>query len=159
MRNTLLIIVTMVTLNVSAFASEHAELKAFPITKEGLERFIIVLPDKPRGEEDAFKVEIIVGKEMDTDGVNLVRLGSIIEPRVVEGWGYTYYEMTKSFGEISTMIAPVPGAEMVKTFVTATPLLIRYNSRLPIVVFAPEGYEVQYRIWESSRTTLKADKK
>jgi ecotin len=27
------------------------------------------------------------------------------------------------------------------------PYLIRYNSRIPIVVYAPEGVEVRYRIW------------
>jgi hypothetical protein len=29
-----------------------------------MERFVIALPHKERGEEDAFQVEIIVGKEM-----------------------------------------------------------------------------------------------
>jgi len=27
------------------------------------------------------------------------------------------------------------------------PYIIRYNSRLPIVVYVPEGVEVRYRIW------------
>jgi ecotin len=27
------------------------------------------------------------------------------------------------------------------------PFLIRYNSRLPVVVYVPEGVEVRYRIW------------
>ena len=30
------------------------------------------------------------------------------------------------------------------------PYLIRYNSRLPIVVYAPEGVEVRYRLWIAS---------
>jgi len=29
------------------------------------------------------------------------------------------------------------------------PYLIRYNSRLPIVVYVPEGAEVRYRIWSA----------
>jgi ecotin len=28
--------------------------------------------------------------------------------------------------------------------------LIRYNSRLPLVVYAPEGVEVRYRIWTAA---------
>ena len=35
------------------------------------------------------------------------------------------------------------------------PFLIRYNSPLPIVVYAPEGVEVRYRIW-SAGPDLKA---
>jgi len=30
------------------------------------------------------------------------------------------------------------------------PYLIRYNSRLPIVVYAPSDVEVRYRIWRAS---------
>jgi ecotin len=30
------------------------------------------------------------------------------------------------------------------------PFLIRYNSKLPIVVYAPEGVEVWYRIWSGA---------
>ena len=148
----------LVVFSVSAFSAEHPELKAFPAAKEGQERFAIVLPDKERGEEDSFMVEIIVGKEMLTDGVNLVRLANTIETMTLEGWGYTYYEVTGSSETISTRMAPPEGAPMVKTFVTAPTLHVRYNSRLPIVVYVPKGYGVRYRIWEAYETTWKAEK-
>ena len=142
----------------SAFGDEHPELQAFPPAQEGMERFVIVLPHKERGEEDDFKVELIVGKEMLTDGVNLVRLGNAIEPRTLEGWGYTYYEVTGSSATLSTLMAPPEGAPKVKTFVKAAPLQVRYNSRLPIVVYTPRGYEVRYRIWNASQTTHTAER-
>jgi len=28
-------------------------------------------------------------------------------------------------------------------------MLVRYNSRLPIVVYAPEGVEVRFRTWRA----------
>jgi ecotin len=31
------------------------------------------------------------------------------------------------------------------------PYLIRYNSRLPIVVYVPEGVEVHYRVWQAGQ--------
>jgi len=160
MRNTLaqLLIIGLVVLGVSAFGAEHPELKAFPAPKEGMERFFIVLPHKDRGEEDSFQVEIIVGKEMLTDGVNLVRLGNTIELRPLKGWGYTFYEMTGSSEILSTMMAPREGAPMVKAFVIASPLYVPYNSRLPIVVYVPKGYEARYRIWKASEITRKAEK-
>ena len=143
----------------SAFAAQHPGLKAFPPAEEGMERFVIVLPHKERGEEDDFRVEIIVGRRMLTDRVNRVRLGNSIEPRTVEGWGYTYYEVTGSSETLSTMMAPPEGAPMVKRFVTAAPLQVRYNSRLPIVVYAPKGYEVRYRTWSAAKTTQTAEKR
>ena len=160
MRNTLtqLLILGLVVLSMPAFGAEHPELKAFPAAKEGMERFVIVLPHKERGEEDAFQVELIVGKEMLTDGVNLVRLANTIAARPLEGWGYTYYEVTGPTETVSTMMAPPAGAPQVKKFVTAAPLQIAYNSRLPIVVYAPKGYEVRYRIWQASKRTRKAEK-
>ena len=160
MRNAIspLVIIALAVFGVSAFGAEHPALKALPPAREGMERFVIVLQHKERSEEDSFQVEIIVGKEMLTDGVNRVRLGNTIEPRLLPGWGYTYYEVTGSSATMSTMMAPPPGALMVKTFVTATPLLVRYNSRLPIVVYVPTGYEVRYRIWQAPGTAEKAEK-
>jgi ecotin len=137
----------LLSLSVAARASEHPELKAFPAAGEGMVRFVIALPHKERGEEDDFKVELIAGREMMTDGVNRVRLGSTIEPRDLQGWGYTYYEVTGSGETISTLMAPPEGAPQVRSFVSGTPLLIRYNSRLPVVVYAPQGYQIRYRIW------------
>jgi ecotin len=74
-------------------AVTHPELKAFPQAKAGMERFVIVLPHKERGEEDAFRVELIAGKIMETDGVNLVRLGSSLQEKTLEGWAYPFYEI------------------------------------------------------------------
>ena len=130
-------------------APEHKELKAFPAPKDGMKRVVIVLPHKERGEEGRFKVELFPGKELETDGVNQVRLGVSIEPRPLKGWGYTFYEVTGSPVVMSTLMAAPEGTPKVKKFVTGKPLMIRYNSRLPIVVYVPRDVEIQYRIWEA----------
>lgn len=135
----------------TAFGSGHPELKAFPSAGEGVERFVIVLPHKEREEEGAFSIELIAGKEMLTDGVNQVRLTNTIEQRTLEGWGYSYYEVIGKSDTITTLMAPPEGAPLVKSFVTAAPLHVRYNSRLPIVVYVPKGYEVRYRIWRANK--------
>ena len=153
-----ILFIGFLALNMVAFGADHPELKAFPAAQEGMERFVIVLSNKERGEEDAFKVEIIPGKTMLTDGVNLMRLGSTIEPRNLKGWGYTYYEVTGPGVAMSTMMAPPEGTPQVEKFVAGTSLSIRYNSRLPIVIYAPTGYEIRYRIWKASDTTLQAVK-
>ena len=45
-----------------------------------------------------------------------------------------------------------PNSKKIDRFITigGGPYLIRYNSRLPIVVYVPEGVEVLYRIWSAS---------
>ena len=148
--------VGLIMQSAAVFGSGHPELKAFPLAEEGFERLVIALPHKERGEDDTYRVEIIVGREMLTDGVNLVRLGNAIEQRTLEGWGYSYYVMSGGSNTISTMMAPPDGAPLVKTFVTVSPLHVRYNSRLPIVVYVPTGYEVRYRIWHANETIEKA---
>ncbi len=44
-----------------------------------------------------------------------------------------------------------PNAPKADRFITlgGEPFLIRYNNRLPVVVYVPEGVEVRYRIWHA----------
>ena len=142
----------------AAAGTDHPELKAFPPAKEGMERFVIVLPPR-EGTEDSMKVEIIPGKVMLTDGVNLMRLGTTVEPRTLKGWGYTYYEVTGSDVAMSTMMAPPEDGKQVEAFVAGPTLLVQYTSRLPIVVYAPVNYEIRYRTWQASETAKNAERR
>lgn len=152
------VIIGIVLFSTTIFGAEHKELKAFPAAKEGMERFVIVLPHKERKEEKDFKVELIPGKIKLTDGVNLMRLGITIEPRPLKGWGYTYYEISGKDIAMSTMMAVPRGKKKVERFVAGTSKLIRYNSRLPIVIYAPKGYDIRYRIWGTDKVMKKAEK-
>lgn len=155
------IFTVMISLTVFA-ASEHPQLKAFPDAEEGMERFVITLPNKKRGEEDNLKVELVPGKFMLTDGINIVRHSSSIESHPLKKWGYTFYEIVGRDVVISTNISVATGTKKIKRFVSGRPLMIFYNSRLPIVIYAPKGYSVQYRIWHAPgefETVLKQDRK
>jgi ecotin len=56
-----------------------------------------------------------------------------------------------------TRMAIDPNEPKVNRFIAlgGEPYLIRYNSRLPVVVYVPEGVEVRYRIWTGG-TEVKA---
>ena len=112
-------------------------------------RFVIPLPEMNR-PEDHYSVELVAGRVIQTDGVNKLRMDATLHARPLEGWGYTYYEMSGSGQVASTLMAPPPGAKPVEAFVHGEPLQVRYNSRLPIVVYAPEGFEIRYRIWAAA---------
>ena len=138
-----------------AFAAPNP-LDAFPAAQPGMQRVVIELPEKSRQQEGEFKVELITGKMMITDGVNLVRLGAHIDAQNLKGWGHTYYEVQPASHSLSTMMAAPEGSPKVEKFVSAPPILINYNSRLPVVVYLPDGYQLRYRIWEAPPQFLPA---
>jgi ecotin len=129
----------------------HPQLKAFPAARAGMVRYVIVLPEKSRAEEVNYKVELSIGKTVETDGANQYVLGMTVKAMPLKGWGYTYYEATGKDVVISTRMAPSLGTPKVKKLVFGRPLLIRYNSRLPVVVYVPEGTSVYYRIFEAPK--------
>ena len=122
--------------------------KAYPAPKAGNRRVVIHLEAKP--DEEDWRVEVVVGKMMETDGVNRVGLMGRLEERTVEGWGYTYLEAPVSKGAFSTRIGVPPGKPPVQAFVTFPAHgPFRYNSRLPVVIYLPEGYEARHRLWKA----------
>lgn len=128
-------------------------LKAYPATVESLERHVIYLGE--RKNEEMFKVELIPGKTMLVD-CNNHRLAGEMKEETVQGWGYTYHTF-KSDGQTAStmMMCPDPKTEK---FVSGGSEMVRYNSRLPIVVYLPKGFELKYKIWSAGRS-LDAEQK
>jgi ecotin len=122
-------------------------LKAFPPAEKGMVRYVLDLPKQEN--ESNLKVELIVGKTVEIDDRNKYFFGGKIEEKTVEGWGFPRYQVSKLGPLAGTLMAIDPNAPMAARFVSlgGDPYLIRYNSRLPIVVYVPEGVEVRYRIW------------
>jgi len=124
-------------------------MKAFPFAEQGMVRYVLQLPKQD--DESAFKVELIVGKTVRIDKDNKYFFGGKIEAQTIAGWGYTRYTVSELGPMAGTLMAVDPNSPKVDRFVTlgGEPYLIRYNSRLPIVVYVPEGAEVRYRIWSA----------
>jgi ecotin len=143
-----------------AVPAVHAadNMKAFPPAEPGMARFVLDVPKQD--DESALKVELIVGKTVQTDGQNRHFFGGRIETETIKGWGFPRYIVRKLGPMAGTLMAVDPNAPKVSRFVTlgGDPYLIRYNSRLPIVVYAPEGAEVRYRIWAAGAETRAMEK-
>lgn len=145
------LLVMGVTLGITGVSmGSKSPLDAFPQAKEGEVRHVIVLEEKGQ-EEMNYKVELIPGKVVQTDGVNRVRLGLGLEPENLKGWGYTYYRVTGKDHVLSTMMAAPEGSEMSDSFVYGNSLLVRYNSRLPLVIYGPEGVDIRYKVWSAGK--------
>ena len=125
------------------------DMKAFPPAEKGMVRHVLQLPKQ--ADESAFKVELIVGKTVRVDAGNRYFFGGKIESETIQGWGYTRYLLRQLGPMAGTLMAVDPDAPKVDRFVVVggEPYLIRYNSRLPIMVYVPEGVEVRYRTWSA----------
>lgn len=124
-------------------------LKPFPPAEAGMVRHVLQLP--PQADESLLKAELIVGKTVRLDAGNRYFFGGRIEAQNISGWGYTRY-MVHTLGPMAgTLMAIDPQAPKVDRFVAlgGEPYLVRYNSRLPVVVYAPEDSEVRYRVWRA----------
>lgn len=121
-------------------------LEAFPAAEKGMVRHVIQV--KKQKDESMFQVEIIPGKNMLVDCNRHTLMGKM-EEKDLQGWGYNYYVFSSDGQTRSTLMACNKPKE--NKFVNAQTLLVRYNSRLPIVIYAPEGYEIQYRIWKADK--------
>ncbi len=151
--------ITVLALFAAVVSAQAADImKAFPPAEEGMVRYVLQLPKQD--DESVFKVELMVGKTVQVDEKNRYFLAGKIENETIRGWGYTRYYVSKLGPMAGTLMAVDPNVPKVSRFVTLAgePYIIRYNSRMPIVVYVPEGVEVRYRIWTTD-VELKAMQK
>jgi ecotin len=137
------------------FAAEN--MKAFPAAEDGMTRYVIRLPKQQ--DESAFKVELIIGKTVKTDARNRYFFGGTLETENIPGWGFDRYILRKLGPMAGTLMAVDPNAPQVERFITlgGEARLLRYNSRLPLVVYVPAGVEVRYRLWRAEPNAVRAE--
>lgn len=124
-------------------------LKPYPEKIEGFERYVIYLA--PQEDESLFQIELFAGKTMEVDCNKHGLIGSFTAEDV-EGWGYTYYRFTTEGRVVSTLMScPDPKIEK---FVYSDGQLVRYNSRLPLVVYVQKGYELKYKVWTAGEEQI-----
>jgi ecotin len=135
----------------TAGAESEAErnLKAFPPAEPGMTRHVLMLP--PQEQEDGLRVELQIGKTVRTDAGNRYFFGGKLQAVEIEGWGFTRYLLADLGPMAGTLMAVSPDTPKVDRFITlgGEPSLLRYNSRLPLVVYVPDGVEVRHRIWRA----------
>lgn len=146
--------VLLAGLSTQALATKLEDVAPFPKADKGFTRQVINLA--PLTAENNYQVEILAGKTLTVD-CNNPRLGGILEEKNLEGWGYPFYRMDKVIGPMSTLMA-CPDGKRTEAFVPVVGdgFMLRYNSKLPIVLYVPKDIEVRYRIWSASDKVEKA---
>lgn len=128
--------------------STLADYKApYPEPTADQKRYVIYL--EPKEEEDMnYKVELIPGRIENVDSCNNHTMGGSMKEESVKGWGYSYHVVTLGPTAGTLMMAFGEAAERKPRFVGCRSLpFVRYNSKLPIVVYVPKNAELRYKIW------------
>ncbi len=119
----------------------------YPNPQEGFNRHVIYLPHLAN-EQDA-KVELLIGKTINSDCNQQMMAGTFVK-KELEGWGYDYF-VVKNVGPVASTLMACPNHKKAEKFITINGIdLQRYNSQLPLVIYAPKDIEVKYRIWQAS---------
>ena len=147
----LLFIVSMVT-----FGQEETyaplEIDMFPKAETGFKQVYIQVPVV--SNEENYKIELHIGKEVAVD-CNRHFINGQLSEQNLEGWGYSYFKV-ESNGSISSTKMACLDAKLAHKFITLTTQLLRYNSKLPIVVYVPIDFIVRYKVFKASDVVLDA---
>ena len=146
----------MSLLTTLSFAADN--MKAFPPADEGMVRYVINLPEQ--ADETEWRVELLVGQTVQLDAANRYFFAGTLETETIEGWGFDRHILRQLGPMAGTLMAVNPDAPKVERFITlgGEPRLLRYNSRLPLVVYVPEGVEVRYRFWRADAEVASAER-
>jgi ecotin len=146
----------MSLLTTMSFAVDN--MKAFPPADEGMVRYVINLPEQ--ADETEWRVELLVGRTVQLDAANRYFFAGTLETETIEGWGFDRHILRQLGPMAGTLMAVNPDAPKVERFITlgGEPRLLRYNSRLPLVVYVPEGVEVRYRFWRADAEVASAER-
>jgi ecotin len=140
-----LVISSFLFSSMPVFADSYG-MKPYPPAEDGYKRMVIHL--QSLADEDTSKLEIIIGKTIKVD-CNRHWFGGQVTEEIAKGWGFPYFVLKSVTGPASTLMACPLDKKEQDTFVQVRGEgdLIRYNSKLPVVVYVPVDFEVRYRIW------------
>ncbi|MBU2898328.1 ecotin family protein [Vibrio hepatarius] len=127
---------------------EQKNIQMYKEAPSGFMRHIVTL--SPLVNEYDAKIELMFKKPTMADCNVKGWFGELTE-ETVKGWGYRTYTLDDKLPMASTMMFCNEEPEL-KMLYSQTQGLMRYNSRLPIVVYTPSEVEMDVRVWQPTST-------
>jgi len=126
--------------------------------KEGQTRYMIELTQKD--DVDNYEVELIVGKNVEVDNCNQFHFMGTLEKKSLQGWGYDYYVANPTV-IVGTKRACLNDKKVKKSIqmYDRKNMRLRYNTKLPIVVYVPNDFTVSYILWKKEKKIYQATAK
>lgn len=149
----LIALIASTTVSKAQMVIDKIDLSIFPAPEKGYKKMVIEVPYSENDRNK--KIEFAVGKWMEVDGCNAFHLSGSLEKKDLQGWGYDYY-VFKTDGQVAGTMMACPDKAKRNLFVSAQPETVRYNGRMPIVIYVPEGYEAQFKIYSTDGDTYRA---
>lgn len=134
---------------------DKVDISVFPAPEKGYVQYLVEVPHSTMEEDANKKIEIMVGKYAEVDKCNRFFLNGELKEQALKGFGYNYYTF-KSDGNIGGTLMGCGDTGKVNKFISSKPILTDYNGRMPIVIYAPEGFDVQYKIYKAEPESYKA---
>ncbi len=139
-------LVTLLSGSVSAQNFTKVNTDIFPTAEKNQKKVVIEVPYAATDSNK--KIEIFVGKEMETDKCNQYSLSGNFVKKDLKGWGYNYLVFSSNGNAVSTMKACIESGTKTQ-FVSGQGYLTDYNGRMPIVLYIPDGFSVKYKIYKA----------
>lgn len=159
-RNTFTLIIALMIALFSGIESSNAQSvitkidpKIFPEAQKGYKKMVIEVPYSDN--DDNKIIQFYAGVWMEVDGCNTFNLIGTYEKKDLQGWGYEYWVFNTK-GDVQSTMMSCPNAPLRNLFVKATPQITDYNGRMPIVIYVPEKYDVQFKIFKAEDSTYRA---
>lgn len=122
------------------------EADLFPRAQKGFKKHIINLEQKD--DESKFKIEIAFAKEKLIDCNLHSFIDGNLTKKSLEGYGYSYYEFTKKSDEMRSTMMLCNEPKSKKMVYYPTTIEDRYNSNLPLIIYAPKDVIIEVKIFK-----------
>lgn len=144
---------TLSTLLLSIFIfgqkKNEFDLSVFPKAKAGFEEKIIPID----GASNNIRIELFVSTTKAVDTCNKFTLLGNFEQKTLRDWRYNYYEF-KTKGQVEgEYICPYDNNKVEKVIYAQSKIIDNYDNS-PVIVYIPNGYSLEYKIWKTNDKLL-----